>query len=112
MPNPIPEALKNFETELRALLQKHRCTLTVDNHWTGYPECGQDLRLTADIDTRWDENGDLISLGGTLNLGTHVGFDVNMPLKEDEDHASWRACRMRRMISLEQVAAMFKPKKS
>jgi len=46
--------------ELRELLVKHNATLSADDHWTGYAECGSDVRMTIDLD--WPARD--IDLGG------------------------------------------------
>jgi hypothetical protein len=46
--------------ELTDLLEKHGATLTAEDHWTGYAECGSDVRMT--IDMPWPHKD--IDLGG------------------------------------------------
>lgn len=48
--------------ELQLVLEKHNAAITVDDHWQGYAECGQDLRITIEIDD--DED---IELGSCLD---------------------------------------------
>ena len=43
-----------FLYDLQQLLAKHKASLTVDDHWMGRPECGQDLRISIDIDGECD----------------------------------------------------------
>lgn len=38
-----------FMADLSALLTKHGAELEAKDHWTGYAECGSDVRMTATI---------------------------------------------------------------
>lgn len=38
----------NFLTELKNLLEKYNTQITADDHWEGYAECGQDIKMTID----------------------------------------------------------------
>lgn len=44
-----------FREELTALLSRWKASLEVENHWTGYAECGEDIRLTAFLEGICDE---------------------------------------------------------
>lgn len=58
-----------FLSELRELMKRHGVTeIIADDHWTGYPECGQDIRITATIDSIW-EGTDLKRPYIEINLG-------------------------------------------
>ena len=35
--------------ELAALLKKYNAEMEADDHYTGYPECGQDIRITVEF---------------------------------------------------------------
>jgi predicted component of type VI protein secretion system len=43
------EKARAFEAELKALLAKYECRISAADHWTGYAECGEDVRIEADI---------------------------------------------------------------
>ena len=47
---------ENFTEELKDLLKKYKASLSAEDHWTGYPECGKDVRMTVDFEIK-DENG-------------------------------------------------------
>lgn len=50
------ERLNNeFKKELLLLCDKYQVTLQADDHWTGYAECGQDIRITASFEN-WKIN--------------------------------------------------------
>jgi len=53
----------DFLFELQQLMDKFDCSISADDHWMGYPECGQDVRMTIEFGD-W-EVGD-IDLGGYL----------------------------------------------
>jgi len=39
-----------FLEDLNALLEKYGVEFRCDDHWQGYPECGQDVRITVEFD--------------------------------------------------------------
>ena len=39
-----------FLEDLLALLDKYKAEITCADHFQGYPECGQDLRITIEFD--------------------------------------------------------------
>jgi hypothetical protein len=44
------EAVAAFSAEVSALLTRWRATISAADHWSGYPECGEDIRMTASIE--------------------------------------------------------------
>lgn len=38
-----------FMRDLSDLLSKYNCTIEADDHWTGYAECGQDIKMTVEF---------------------------------------------------------------
>ena len=44
-----PRTEAQFRTELKALLKKWGAKLTAEDHWQGYAECGEDVRITVDL---------------------------------------------------------------
>lgn len=44
-----------FLHELRELLIKYHASISADDHWEGYPECGQDIRLSVEFVGSFDE---------------------------------------------------------
>lgn len=59
----MPEVDKRgqFLKELKELLKKYEATLSSDDHWMGYAECGQDVRMTIEFE---DYSIEDIDLGG------------------------------------------------
>ena len=56
----------SFVTELKSLLKKHGVALTAKDHYTGYPECGEDVRIAAEF-----ENWQVLD----LDLGSYFDND-------------------------------------
>ena len=54
---------EEFINELQLLLEEFDCYITAEDHWQGYPECGQDVRMTVEFED-WEV--------GEINLGTHI----------------------------------------
>ena len=50
-----------FMRDLQALLAKYgEAELSAEDHWTGFAECGSDVRLTVYIRGIYDESGDVV----------------------------------------------------
>lgn len=64
---------KEFREELQNLLKKYNAELSAEDHWRGYAECGEDVRMTVDIPGVYDENGDYISEWTQIDLGRWIG---------------------------------------
>lgn len=47
-----------FLIALKNLLDVHGVELEAEDHYPGYPECGEDIRIAATADSRLDFNGD------------------------------------------------------
>jgi hypothetical protein len=43
-----------FEKDLKIFLKKWNCTIGADDHYNGYAECGQDIRMIAYIPSIYD----------------------------------------------------------
>jgi hypothetical protein len=61
-----------FREELQALLTKYNASLVAQDHYTGYPECGEDVRITVEIPGAWDENHDCTQEWTDIDLGSSV----------------------------------------
>jgi IS1 family transposase len=48
------EIEQEFRQRLSALLQEFGAELTAEDHWSGYAECGQDVRMTVEIPSVYD----------------------------------------------------------
>jgi hypothetical protein len=58
-----------FLQELQELLRKWDATLEAEDHFVGYPECGQDIRMTVYIPQVYDGYGNIEREGVEINLG-------------------------------------------
>lgn len=39
-----------FMAEFAALCRKYCCAITAEDHYSGYPECGKDVRMTIEFE--------------------------------------------------------------
>ena len=63
-----------FMRDLQALLAKYgEAELSADDHWTGYAECGSDVRMTVYIPGIYDEYGDVAREYTEIDLHDFVG---------------------------------------
>lgn len=46
----MSERTDQFKSELAALCRKYNCEISAEDHWQGYPECGEDIRMTVDFE--------------------------------------------------------------
>ena len=60
-----------FRADLAELLGKWGATIEAEDHYPGYPECGQDIRIEVDIPSIWT-GGELVRPGITINFGSMV----------------------------------------
>ena len=58
-----------FREELQALLDKYGAELEANDHWQGYAECGEDVRMTVTIQGEWDEHGEQVREYTEIDLG-------------------------------------------
>ena len=69
------EVERLFRAELAALLRKWDAEIEADDHYQGYPECGQDIRIEVHIPGVWDENHDEVREYALFDLGTYITGD-------------------------------------
>ena len=48
-----------FLCRLKSLLEEFDAEITAEDHWQGYAECGQDIRITVEFDDYRVEDIDL-----------------------------------------------------
>jgi hypothetical protein len=65
----IKEIEDKFKEELKALLKKYNAVLQAQDHFQGYAECGEDVRMTIDIESIYDNDHNLVFEGGEIDLG-------------------------------------------
>jgi len=59
---------KNFLNDLKALLSEYNAEIVAEDHWAGYAECGQDIRMTVEFEDCGMED---------LDLGRYVDKEKN-----------------------------------
>jgi len=47
----VSERTDNFKAELAALCRKYHCEISAEDHYQGYAECGEDIRMTVEFDS-------------------------------------------------------------
>jgi hypothetical protein len=62
----------NFLSDLRSLLDKYNAEITAEDHYEGYPECGEDIRMTVYIPAIYDKNGNTTQEFVEINLGKYI----------------------------------------
>lgn len=66
---------KEFRAELQALLDKYSAVIEAEDHFSGYSECGQDIRITVSIPAIYDENHNCISEYTIVDLGGRIDVE-------------------------------------
>lgn len=61
-----------FRADLQALLNKYGANLEAEDHWQGYAECGEDIRITAEIDGVYTKDGELVRPYVSIDLGRYI----------------------------------------
>jgi len=64
-----------FRAELLALLAKYDAELEAKDHYVGYPECGEDVRMTVTVPAIWDANNDMQREWTEIDLGSWLKAD-------------------------------------
>lgn len=58
-----------FRAELQALLDKYGAELEAKDHFQGYAECGEDVRMTVDVPALYDHNHNCVREYTEIDLG-------------------------------------------
>lgn len=66
------EISQQFKIELQQLLDKFNADLEARDHYIGYPECGEDIRMTVSIPAIYDSNHDCIQEYAEVDLGCNL----------------------------------------
>ena len=61
-----------FRRELQALLDKYDADLEAKDHYQGWAECGEDVRMTVDIPAIYDCKGSYIRPWVEIDLGSCI----------------------------------------
>lgn len=63
---------RRFMDELQHLLVKWDAELTAKDHWEGYPECGEDVRMTVTVPAIYDADHNCLREFTEIDLGSYV----------------------------------------
>lgn len=66
------QVTQKFTEELKNLLKKYDADLSADDHFQGYAECGQDIRMTVTVPSIYDEKGETVREWTEIDLGKYV----------------------------------------
>ena len=61
-----------FKAELQALLDKYGAELEAKDHWQGYAECGEDVRMTVYVPAIYDSDLNYVREWTEIDLGAHL----------------------------------------
>lgn len=73
------QTTKEFREDLQNLLNKYGAELEASDHWTGYSECGQDIRMIVTIEAIYDENNNCVQEWTEIDLGSWM---TSTPVKK------------------------------
>lgn len=75
------QVTEEFTRKLKSLLAEYddpndpgawKASIEARDHWQGYAECGQDIRITVTIPAIWDKDGNSIREWTEIDLGTGI----------------------------------------
>lgn len=66
------EVTAQFEAELQALLNKWGANISADDHYQGWAECGEDIRMQVEIPAIYDANNNCVREWTQIDLGQYV----------------------------------------
>ena len=66
---------QQFTMELKALLKKYDAEISAEDHYQGYPECGEDIRITVTIPSKYDADGNMLREWTEIDLGNYGDFN-------------------------------------
>ncbi len=69
------EVTKNFKKDLKDLLVKYNADITAKDHYMGYPECGEDIKMIVDIPGIWKDSNQ-VQEWTEIDLGRYLDKDL------------------------------------
>lgn len=66
------DVASEFRAELQELLDKWGAEMEATDHWQGYAECGEDIRITVDIPAIWTANHDCLREYVEIDFGSRL----------------------------------------
>jgi hypothetical protein len=70
---------RRFSIELRTLLLKYNAEIEAEDHYPGYPECGEDIRMTVNAYATWDDDGNVRTESLDIDLGKSFDGKGSLP---------------------------------
>lgn len=65
---------QEFRRDLQKLLNKYKAEINAEDHYRGYPECGEDIRIEVNIQSIYDENGECLQEYTYFDIGSYMTF--------------------------------------
>lgn len=66
------QVTQDFKADLLALLTKYGAELEAQDHYQGYPECGEDVRMTVTIPSIYTKDGETVREWTEIDLGRFI----------------------------------------
>lgn len=77
----VEQIKRRFMTELQYLLDKWGAELEAKDHWEGYPECGEDVRMTVTVPAIYDADHNCLREFTEIDLGSRVAANPREEVK-------------------------------
>lgn len=69
---------QEFIRELRSLFDRYNAEITAKDYYSGYAECGENIKMVVDIPAFWDKDGNLIQEGAEIDMGSWFDKDKKL----------------------------------
>jgi hypothetical protein len=69
---PASSVEASFRADLLELLANYDAEMEAKDHWEGYAECGEDIRITVDIPAIYDAEVNCLREATEINLGAYI----------------------------------------
>jgi hypothetical protein len=69
------QVTEEFTRELKELLAKYGADIEASDHYEGYPECGEDIRITVEIPSIYTTDNEMIREYTTIDFGNYITAD-------------------------------------
>ena len=61
-----------FKADLQEMFDKWGAELVAEDHWKGYAECGEDVRMTVTVPAIYDQDHNCVREFTEIDLGSYV----------------------------------------
>lgn len=69
------EVRRRFLCDLKGLLIKYQAEIQASDHYQGYPECGEDIRMIVTIPTAYNAASECVREFTEIDLGAYIVWD-------------------------------------